>query len=278
MTNRTVVAIHGISAGGNEADPGFAKDIRKALSEFEEANDKVDLVPVQWADIAQEYLSNEDAKAAVQALIASLGGAGGGIVGGLLGWFAADALADFADMVADVFIYEINDAARKARALLRDAVIKAHADSGKGVILWGNSLGSVIALDVILDMMARNEIGPDVSPERWPVRAFLTTGSPLGLDLPILKGYTDRAMRLDVRFPVPLQRWIWANIYDQHDPVVSGSVFGSAQGLKNLTTIGGYNKLNVVEPLVESGFHVQSHMGYWGHRLVAQTVFELVHI
>ncbi len=277
---RSVVAVHGIASGGDAATRGYTDATREAMAAFTQGlgNFEVPFHEALWADLAEQSFSTSDATAA-QAVVAAAVGPAGAIVGGaatVLHWFGVPTLADVIDMIADVFIY---DGARigPIRAHVRAKVEEVRAASGRGVVLHGNSLGSVVAMDVLLSMLADGSMGPAVPVDEWPVRALLTTGSPLGLDLaPLVDGFVNRATRLSQLLPATLPGFTWDNVFDQNDPVVSGSLFGSAVGGTNLAAHPGYTRLSVDETTIQTGAHLVSHVGYWKAPLVAQTLFKLV--
>ncbi len=277
---RTVVAVHGIASGGNAGTAGYTSATSATMTAFMQGmgSFQVPFAEALWADLAEQSFSHADGVAAQAAVAAALGPAGA-IVGGaatVLGWFGVPTLADVADMIADVFIY---DGARvpPIRDHVRATVEAAAKASGRGVVLHGNSLGSVVAMDVLLAMIGDGAIGPSVPVDQWPVRALLTTGSPLGLDLsPLVAGFTDRAPQLSHALAGPLGSFTWDNVYDQNDPVVSGSIFGNALGGANLVQYPGYGLLSVSETTIQAGQHLVSHVGYWKAPLVAQTLFKLV--
>jgi len=280
IRTRTVVAVHGITVGGDERTRGYTGPTRKALAKFIAGMGAFD-VPIRealWADLAQRFVSVGKLADAQAVLLSAIGGGALGALSKVLSWFGVPSLADVADLIADVFIYDGPQRTRLIRDHVRGAVLAERQASGRGVVLHGNSLGSVVALDVVRDMLDRGEIGPSIAVDRWPVRALLTTGSPLGLDLPLHGGFVDRAVDLAKRLPRPLDKFRWENVFDPNDPVVTGSLFGLHKGLVNLTRFPGYKRLRVHEITPQTGQHLRAHLGYWDHPLVVQALFRLANL
>ena len=277
---RTVVAIHGITAGGNAANTGYgaieSAAIRKhlkGLGKFE-----VPVVEALWADEAQRFVSSQFLADAQAMLLNSVGGRVLGTVSKVLGWFGVPTLAEVADMLADVFIYDGITRTQRIKKVVLAQILAARAASGRGVILHGNSLGSVVGLDIIADLIEAGEISADVPRKDWPIRGFLSTGSPLALNLPFVTGYTDRANRLKRLLPAKLTGFPWLNLYDSSDPVASGNLFGQASDPSLLANMRGYRQLRLTDLSPDSGFHVRAHMEYWGHPTVAQHVVALARL
>lgn len=282
---RTVVAIHGITAGGNAANTGYgaieSAAIRKhlkGLGKFE-----VPVVEALWADEAQRFLSSQflaDAQAMLLNAIGgpAFGGRGLGAVGKVLGWFGVPTLAEVADMAADVFIYDGITRTQRIKKVVLAQILAARDQSGRGVILHGNSLGSVVGLDIIADLIEAGEIGADVPRKDWPIRGFLSTGSPLALDVPFITGYADRANRLRRLLPAKLTGFPWLNLYDSSDPVASGNLFGLASDPSLLANLRGYRLLRLTDLSPDAGFHIRAQTEYWGHPTVAQHVVALARL
>jgi hypothetical protein len=282
---RTVVAVHGITAGGNAANTGYGASesaaIRrhlKGLGQFE-----VPVVEALWADEAQRFVSSHflaDAQAMLLNAIGGrvLGAVGLSTVGKVLSWFGVPTLPEVADMVADVFIYDGIMRTNRIKKVVLTQILAAREKSGRGVILHGNSLGSVVGLDIIADLIESGKIGADVPRKDWPIRGFLSTGSPLALNLPFVTGYVDRAQRLKRLLPVRLAGFPWLNLYDSSDPVASGNLFGLASDPSLLAKLAGYRTLRLTDLSPDSGFHIRAHTGYWNHPTVAQHVVSLARL
>lgn len=277
---RSVVAVHGISAGGNAANTGYGSVEQRAierhlkgLGQFE-----VPVVEALWADEAQRFLSSQVLSEAQAVMLNAIGGGVLGAVAKLLKWFGVPTLADVADMVADVFIYDGVTRTARIKKVVRAQILAAREASGRAVVLHGNSLGSVVSLDIVSDFIEEGLIGADVPRSDWPVRGLLTTGSPLALDLPFLTGYVDRANRLQRILPSALSSFPWLNLYDLNDPIASGSLLGTATDPSRLATLRGYRKLRLSDLSPETGFHIRAHVEYWGHATVAQHLVALARL
>jgi hypothetical protein len=282
---RTVVAVHGITAGGNAANTGYGASesaaIRRhlrGLGKFE-----VPVVEALWADEAQRFVSSQlmaDAQAMLLNAIGArvLGSIGLGTIGKVLSWFGVPTLTEVADMVADVFIYDGITRTQRIKKVVLTQILAAREKSGRGVILHGNSLGSVVGLDIIADLIEAGQIGGDVPRKDWPIRGFLSTGSPLAVNVPFVTGYVDRASRLKRLLPARLSGFPWLNLYDTSDPVASGNLFGLTSDPKMLAKLSGYRMLRLTDLSPDSGFHIRAHTGYWNHPTVAQHVVALARL
>jgi hypothetical protein len=277
---RTVVAIHGITAGGNAANTGYGATESAAIGKHLKGLGKfeVPVVEALWADEAQRFVSTQFLADAQAMLLNSIGGRALGTVGKVLGWFGVPTLAEVADMVADVFIYDGITRTQRIKKVVLAQILAARAASGRGVILHGNSLGSVVGLDIIADLIESGQIGADVPRKDWPIRGFLSTGSPLAIDVPFITGYVDRANRLKRLLPARLTGFPWLNLYDSSDPVASGNLFGQASDPSLLANMRGYRTLRVTDLSPDSGFHIRAHTEYWGHPTVAQHVVALARL
>jgi hypothetical protein len=277
---RTVVAIHGITAGGNAANTGYGATesaaIRKhlkGLGKFE-----VPVLEALWADEAQRFVSTQFLADAQAMLLNAIGGRVLGTLTKVLGWFDVPTLAEVADMVADVFIYDGITRTQRIKKVVLAQILAAREASGRGVVLHGDSLGSVVGLDIIADLIEAGQIGVDVPRKDWPIRGFLSTGSPLALDVPFITGYTDRANRLKRLLPARLSGFPWLNLYDSSDPVATGNLFGLASDPSLLANMRGYRALRITDLSPDSGFHIRAHTEYWGHPTVAQHVVALARL
>ena len=136
-------------------------------------------------------------------------------------------LKNVIDLVGDVVTAAIdNSTAALIRTKLREAILESY-DNGRQLILVSHSLGTVYGLDAIVELMKDQDYfhGDDVS--TWPVRGFVTMGSPLGLALQIgdVKIFDKRQVAgiSGAEYTV----FPWHNYYNPLDPIVSGHVFGS---------------------------------------------------
>jgi hypothetical protein len=277
---RSIVAVHGISAGGNAANTGYGSVEAAAIQKHLKGLGSFDVPVIEalWADEAQRFLSAQMLSEAQAVMLNAIGGGVLGALTKLLHWFGVPTLAEIADMVADVFIYDGVTRTTRIRKVVRNQILAARDAAGRGVILHGNSLGSVVSLDIVSDFIEEGLIGADVPRADWPVRGLLTTGSPLALDLPFLSGYVDRANRLARLLPNTLTTFPWLNLYDLNDPIASGLLLGTATDPSRLATLRGYKKLRITDLSPETGFHIRAHVEYWGHPAVAQHLVALARL
>lgn len=277
---RTIVAVHGITAGGNAANTGYGAVESAAIKRHLKGlgNFNIPVVEALWADEAQRFMSAHVLADAQAMVLNAIGGRVLGTVSKVLSWFGAPTLPEVADMVADVFIYDGITRMNRIKKVVLAQILAARAASGRGVILHGNSLGSVVGLDIISDLIEAGQIGADVPRKDWPIRGFLSTGSPLAVDVPFVTGYVNRANRLKQLLPARLAGFPWFNLYDANDPVASGNLFGLASDPSLLARMRGYRMLRLTDLSPDSGFHIRAHTGYWGHPTVAQHVVALARL
>jgi hypothetical protein len=104
---RTVVAVHGVTAGGNAANTGYGQVLSKAVKKFSDGRGKslgsfdVPVVEALWADEAQRFVSTDSLVNAQALVLRALGGPVAAAIPNLLTWFGVPDLATIADLVAD---------------------------------------------------------------------------------------------------------------------------------------------------------------------------------
>ena len=267
---RPVVVVPGISIGGNAANAGYSAPLLKSLRALvadrrHTYNFKV--VEAPWADEAQDFADLDTLKAAESALAAAWGGPVAVGILKALELFGLPTGASLVDLIADVIAYSGDGCAPIKLAVRR--VIEAHP----GCVLVGHSMGTVISIDVLTDMIAEGLFkGPR---ETWPTSALETCGSPLGINVPVLSGigYLDRARRLARLGTLP-PGFIWRDHVDRDDPVASGSIWNDVRH-NNLEHFPGYKDLGVNTLDVDTGGLCGSHNGYYENVQVAQVVLGL---
>lgn len=173
-----------------------------------------------------------------------------------------------ADYLADVVVYAQPGASRVIRAEvwsrlceIRPRVVVAH------------SLGGVILCDAMTDALAKGS--------SLPFDAIVTLGTPLGITVPIpwagrWIGYRDRASRL-AALARPVPRLPWVNIFDDDDPVPTGSPWGDRQH-PGIGQIPGYDRFDVTDLAVDAGVSLAGHLldgGYGDHPITAQAIRQL---
>lgn len=121
---------------------------------------------------------------------------------GALGHFGASLLPDkalealLARAIPDVFDY-LDDAAWRRPT---NAIVEKACRDAKAAVLVGFSMASIVGYDVL-----RN------ADPAFPVRAFVTCGSPIGLD-PI-----HRRLRTSAGTPFPPNLDLWLNVWNEDD-------------------------------------------------------------
>lgn len=299
---RTVVAVHGVSSSGRVLTAGYSREAQRLVN-ARAAPNHVPFVEANWADIAEAAASDEVANFVQDVAARSLPGLG--LWGALPRIYTP---AGIYSLIADVFTYHrpnVRDAIQ--RRVLDQILLARNTGTPReaGVVLLGHSLGSVIALDVIIGLIERGEIGPEIPVEHWPVRGLVTIGTPLGLRLqtvvsalqaylarywylneftrPLrvaleyagrLTGFLDRSTRLRPLVIRPLtEEWTypWDNLFDSDDPVVNGLVLGPRRDVR-LKVDGGYDALGVVDVPVETGRGFAAHVAYYRNPAVADSV------
>jgi hypothetical protein len=130
------------------------------------------------------------------------------------------------DLMGDVVLHAADGStAARVRAGLARAILASH-EKGHRVLVVAHSLGSVYALQAINELMREQ-------PERfagddrrlWPTQGLVTLGSPLGLDFRVLGLHLFPKIPL-ATIPSDAERFPWHNVFNRHDPVVTGRLFG----------------------------------------------------
>src|SRR5690349_10839486 len=129
---RSVVAVHGISAGGNAANTGYGSVEQRAIERHLKGLGQLEVPVVEalWADEAQRFLSSQVLSEAQAVMLNAIGGGVLGAVAKLLKWFGVPTLAEVADMVADVFIYDGVTRTTRIKKVVRAQILAAREASG----------------------------------------------------------------------------------------------------------------------------------------------------
>ena len=180
------------------------------------------------------------------------------------------------DIVADVVIsLSRNSTANEIRSKLKEKILD-YFEQGHPVYVLAHSLGTVYSFDVINELMAEPEYFKRENPMSWPVQGILTIGSPLGLDLFKQSG-RSKATALGLgEF-----NFKWLNYFDVNDPVVSGSIFGSAlastqvaeQFKQNQADFGWYIQ---DYPVVTGKTWLLAHTAYWQNPMVGDGLVSML--
>jgi hypothetical protein len=258
-----IVAIHGVCGTLAEVTGYGAKlagAIDVSLGTLTPGRPRV--IEALWADVIQGVVSRAEIERATAALALALGGpvAAGAVL--LLQGLGFSPLSTAVDYAIDALLYERAAVRAEIKNRVRH-IISRHAPC----VVYAHSLGSVIAVDVLTDFAREGLLqGPRSG---WPVRALVTVGSPLGIDVPLVPGnaYRDRAPLLARQ--VVGDRMPWANYIDPDDPVADGSLWGDAPR-DTLSRFPGYRGFGATDALLGTGGVLASHVSYWGHPFPAQ--------
>ena len=180
------------------------------------------------------------------------------------------------DMVGDVVINLADTStAAKIRKGLKDRILEIHAD-GNPCYVVGHSLGSIYSFDVINELMGDPNFYDRGSRKTWPVQAFASIGSPIGLGM-----FRVRGRRTVSRLGEGNKWFRWMNYWDRTDPIVSGSIFGKQlQGFdiaeKYLT--GTTDQGWVIRDVdVDTGKSwLMSHVAYWDSPIFGDGLFNMI--
>lgn len=180
------------------------------------------------------------------------------------------------DIVGDVVIsLSKNSTANEIRSNLKEQILH-YFNLGNPLYILAHSLGTVYSFDVINELMAEPAYFKRDDPLSWPVQGILTIGSPLGLDL-FKKNGRDKAI------PIGLGEFNfkWLNYFDVNDPVVSGSIFGTAL---SSTQVAEQFKQNVPDfgwyiqdyPVVTGQTWLLAHTAYWQNPMVGDGLVSMM--
>lgn len=279
----SVVVVHGIGAGKGEERRGFSKKLKQQIAKvypdidaywheasWEEINDNVDDVVQSVVDkLMDGYI--KDATVPKRRSGKDYGRAGRNFIVKLIKKVkrmekaAAEELAPillrFAkrgipyalDLLLDLPLYLSRDHGEAIRGRVRETIDEVFRETNRGVILIGHSLGSVIAFDVLAEMIAKGE--------RNHVKALVTFGSPLGWVMQIRRADQNLLPAL----PSDVSCVKWVNFYDSDDPIplrreLDPSLFDGVENRK-----------------VDSGEKlIYAHCAYWSNAEVAECITGLM--
>ena len=246
MAENNVVIVHGVQTGDDLSAVGGPKKMEQTLTSF-----VANRAEFSVAYPAYEHL-NEEAQSSIK-LINKL-------ILSRLNKPAEMVVDKLIDIVGDVYGYEKTGVGEKIRDFVR-AEIEKHPNC----ILLGHSLGSVVSFDILMDMFGEGLFkGKKIT--EWPVRSFITFGSPLALDM-----FSKKRQLLNHEGN---ETFYWFNYSDRNDPVISGNIFGnefkSNNMLRDAYQDPSGNTL-IEDYQVETGFHLLSHVNYWDQdQIIAQ--------
>lgn len=179
------------------------------------------------------------------------------------------------DIAGDVLINLLDrDTAAQIRGELRQRIEEIHAD-GNPLYLVAHSLGSIYAFDVLNELIAAPDYFERDNRKSWPVQAFVTLGSPIGLKLfrreTIAKLGPGRKL------------FRWSNFWDRTDPVVSGSFYGRPEEAYRIA-----ERFADDAAAADCGWHIRdrvvdigrawlfAHVGYWREPGVGDDLVDLL--
>ena len=278
----SVVVVHGIGAGKGEERRGFSKKLKQRVAKvcpdidaywheapWEEINDAVDDVVQSVVDgLIDGYIEEASAskrrsqkgnvrtglcfivklfkkvKKAEKAVAEKLAP--------LLLRVAKRGIPYALDLLLDLPLYLSRDHGKAIRGRVREKIEEVFRKTDRGVILVGHSLGSVIAYDVLAEMIAKGE--------NQHVKALVTFGSPLGWVMQI-----RRADRNLPALPSDVSSVKWVNFYDSDDPIPLRRELDPAEfsGVENKRVDSGEKLLC-------------AHCAYWSNAEVAKCLAGLM--
>lgn len=285
----SVVVLHGIGAGKGEERRGFSGKLKQLVAKscpdvdacwheapWEGVNDKVDSVV---HSVVNELLDEYDTTAVVMARSAEIRQGCAWLhsiavfitrrvkrvgrwmeklrraLAPCLLWYARKAVPNLMDALIDLPLYLTRGKGNTIREEVRKCIAEVVDKTGKGVILVGHSLGSVIAFDVLAETIAE---GTDNR-----IKALVTFGSPLGWVTRIRQ--SDETLFFPPSLPRSLLNVKWVNFYDSKDPVplckeLDPAVFGGVENRK-----------------VDSGKKLlRAHCAYWSNAEIAECIAGLM--
>lgn len=228
-----ICAIHGVTYGGVAENTNYANPLFTSLNREGCTASMHSLV---WADLAMK-LSGRIPDLGLTFLNHSL------------------------DYIVDVLTYH-GKGADEIQSKIRSQI----EDKGPGVVVVAHSLGSVVIADCILRWIITGKISHLLPRSKWPVSKIISLGSPLGINVPGMAylGYTDRAKAFDKILKHHMPKGFWVSFSDLNDPIVTGSILGLSRTWEPLRRFKGYRKLGVSDRKLETGYHIASHLNYWG--------------
>jgi hypothetical protein len=259
------IVVHGVQLGSDD-DIHSADQIKHLIQ------NTLDDIPTQkeFETIGVKYEDeNDEAQQPYQWLLKALT---------LKNPLLSNVINKITDIVGDVVTASAGSAlATKIREKIKSQIIESH-NNGHPVYLVAHSLGSIYCLDAVRELMEDEQYfkGDDVA--TWPVRGYVTLGSPLGLTnifkyrpLPTVQG-------------AEYKKFTWHNFHHPFDPVVSGNVFGapvsgeSAQGpveyvYQDLAAPAHWNLQGHLS--VDNKQWLFAHISYWNEPVVGNTLFDM---
>jgi hypothetical protein len=145
---------------------------------------------------------------------------------------AGPALKAVIDIAGDVVTAAKNTStAKKIRNKLRKRILRSYKD-GHQLVVVSHSLGTIYALDVINELIGKEEYFEGDDRNTWPVQGLITMGSPLGLEIETLGATLFEKRKIEPGAKAEFEVFPWHNYFNRLDPIVSGRVFGAPLKVK----------------------------------------------
>jgi hypothetical protein len=145
---------------------------------------------------------------------------------------AGSALKAVIDIAGDVVTAAKNTStAKKIRNNLRKRILRSYKD-GHQLVVISHSLGTIYALDVINELIGKEEYFEGDDRNTWPVQGLITMGSPLGLEIETLGATLFEKRKIEPVANAEFEVFPWHNYFNRLDPIVSGRVFGAPLKVK----------------------------------------------
>jgi len=237
MTNR-MAFVHGVQTGSDDDATKGPRKMAEALARYVYNRSTFNAVFPAYEDINDETL---DTVRSISKLIMKA-----------LKSPVPRVFDSLVDLVGDVFIYRNDEKGRVIRDHVRNII-----ENNPSCILVGHSLGSVVCFDILMEMFSEG-LFHNRDKDQWPVRSFISFGSPLALAM----FKSDREL-IPHGGNAPFH---WYNYSDRNDPVISGRIFGSSFEQNNLmrdTYLSADDSTRIHDRVVETGFHLLAHVNYW---------------
>ena len=174
------------------------------------------------------------------------------LFGAFARWLSVNKLTQALDLLLDLPLYMGDPRGRRVREIVLGEIKEALKQTPEGVILVGHSLGSVIAYDVVREVLK--------SKDQLPIKALVTFGSPLDWITKLRVADGDLEGK---RFPIGNVRWY--NYFDPKDPVC----------LMQELSEGLFQKFEKNEPTRSDFYGVAAHTAYWRNPKIAAIIRNL---
>jgi len=259
LNSRRVLVIHGVQIG-EDAQQNQHLSIRDLVDDLHP-----DLKGTYEVDMFRyEDMNDKSAYGKVAKLLGLFGKIEKGFM------FASGTI----DMIGDVLIALDDDSSvgAKVRQALEEKILESYDDE-RPLIVVAHSLGTLYAFDVINKLIDKDNFFIRDDKKTWPVQAFVTLGSPLGLSW-FKRTKVSKMGPGNEYFP-------WYNFWDPSDPVISSSLYGRSvdtyiieDRFKSHDKPSGWAIQDIP---VDIGMpHLLAHVGYWNHKPVGNMIANLL--